>query len=60
MMKKCLKMLKWKKRIQKILYRTFTRFSLTMAYVISEAMAFNVPENIKAKIILFSIDDKEI
>ncbi len=59
-MKKCLKMLKRKKRIQKILYRTFTRFSLTMAYVISEAMAFNVPKNIKAKISLFSIDDKEI
>ena len=40
--------------------RTFKRFGLKIAYGKTETMAFNVPEEIKAKPTLFSVGDEKI
>lgn len=39
--------------------RTFKRFGLKIAYGKTETMAFNVPEEIKAKPTLFSVGDEK-
>ena len=48
------------KGILEIYDKTFTRFGLTMAYSKTETMVFNVPEEIKARKSLFSINGNEI